>query len=85
MATNAANAYQDCAILNGLYACYNGIPTNQLKTELVMRRGAGIMLWESSMDTTDGTSLVSAIYERAHRASPRFSPTRFDLQVPSGD
>lgn len=66
VAANPANAYHDCAAINGLSACYNGIPTMQQKTDLLLQRGAGMMFWESSMDTTDGTSLVSAISVRAH-------------------
>jgi GH18 family chitinase len=45
----------------GGYA-YNGISTIQHKTELAMDRGSGIMIWELSHDTTDETSLLSAIY-----------------------
>lgn len=67
VAADPANAYQDCATLHDSYRCYNGISTLQQKTDLMLRRGAEIMFWESSMDTTDETSLVSAISMRAHR------------------
>jgi len=42
---------------------YNGIPTIQAKTALAASDGSGIMIWELSMDTTDETSLLRAIYE----------------------
>ncbi len=48
---------------NGDY--YNGIPTIQAKTQLAMDRAGGIMIWELSHDTNDGTSLLSAIYQKA--------------------
>jgi chitinase len=42
---------------------YNGIPTIQAKTALAADEGSGIMIWELTMDTTDETSLLRAIYE----------------------
>jgi chitinase len=43
----------------GIY--YNGIPTVQKKVDLALQRGGGVMIWELSQDTNDGTSLLSAI------------------------
>lgn len=42
---------------------YNGIATIQAKTALAASEGAGIMIWELSMDTADDTSLLRAIHE----------------------
>ncbi len=84
VAANPANAYQDCATMNDSYVCYNGIPTMQQKTELLLQRGAGMMFWESSMDTTDGTSLVSAIFARAHGDRPDLYPNGH-LRVAAGN
>jgi chitinase len=47
---------------NGYY--YNGIPTIQKKVDLALQRGGGVMLWELSQDTTDGTSLLAAIHAK---------------------
>ncbi len=66
VAADRENAYRDCATVDGSYGCYNGIPTMQKKVDLMLQRGAGIMFWESSEDSADDTSLVSAIYARAH-------------------
>ncbi|MDB5048791.1 MAG: Chitinase [Fibrobacteres bacterium] len=44
---------------------YNGQPTMRRKTELAYRKGGGIMFWEISQDTADGTSLLGAIHEKA--------------------
>jgi GH18 family chitinase len=44
---------------NGIF--YNGIPTVQKKVDLALQRGGGIMIWELSQDTNDGTSLLAAI------------------------
>lgn len=48
---------------NGDY--YNGIPTIKAKTTLAMQRAGGIMIWELSQDTSDATSLLSAIWSVA--------------------
>ena len=40
---------------------YNGQPTLRRKTELAWRKGGGIMFWEISQDTSDDTSLLTAI------------------------
>ena len=42
---------------------YNGIPTIIAKTELSLEQTGGIMYWETSKDTTDDTSLMSAIWD----------------------
>ena len=47
----------------GSMVYYNGIPTIQAKTQLALQRGSGIMIWELSQDTTDATSLFTAIYQ----------------------
>lgn len=44
---------------NGTY--YNGIATIQAKTQLACERASGIMIWELSQDTSDSSSLLSAI------------------------
>jgi chitinase len=43
---------------------YNGQPTMRRKTEVAWRKGGGIMFWEISQDTSDGTSLLSAIHDQ---------------------
>lgn len=45
---------------------YNGIPTLQEKTRLALRRASGLMIWALPYDTTDSTSLLSAIYQTAY-------------------
>ncbi len=75
VAADPQNAYRDCATVNGSYGCYNGIPTIQAKTKLSMQRGTGIMFWELSQDTSDSTSLVSAIYQTANDGGPTLTPT----------
>ena len=40
---------------------YNGQPTMRRKTELAFKRSGGIMFWEISQDTSDDTSLLTAI------------------------
>jgi GH18 family chitinase len=47
---------------NGIF--YNGIPTVQKKVDLALQRGGGVMIWELSQDTNDGTSLLAAIRAR---------------------
>lgn len=47
---------------------YNGIKTMKAKTQLALERGAGIMIWEISEDTTGQYSLLKAINEEVqHR------------------
>jgi chitinase len=44
---------------------YNGIPTIQRKTELALKKGGGIMVWEISQDTFDPqSSLLRAIQKK---------------------
>lgn len=57
---------------NGDY--YNGIPTIKAKTSLAMQRAGGIMIWELSHDTTDSTSLLSAIYATAGGSTNNTAP-----------
>jgi GH18 family chitinase len=40
---------------------YNGIATMKQKTSLALQQAGGIMIWELSQDTQDGTSLLKAI------------------------
>lgn len=42
---------------------YNGIKTMKQKTRLAIKRGAGIMIWEISLDTTGEHSLLKAIHD----------------------
>ena len=65
VATNPAFANQDCATINGVSECYNGLPTIRRKTQWAMANAGGIMNWELSQDATGANSLVSAIYATA--------------------
>jgi chitinase len=61
IAQDQSNAQRD----NNGSVWYNGVPTIRKKTELALSKGGGIMFWEISQDTSDGTSLLSAIHETA--------------------
>jgi len=63
VALDPANANRDCTTANGAQQCYNGVPTVRRKTQYMLANGGGMMNWELSQDTTNATSLVSAIYE----------------------
>lgn len=63
----AANA--DTLDYQGETVYYNGIATMQEKTRLAMAQGSGIMFWALPHDTTDTTSLLSAIFNAAHEGS----------------
>ena len=65
VAMNPAFANQDCATVNGVQECYNGLPTIRRKTQYMMANGGGMMNWELSQDATGANSLVSAIYTTA--------------------
>lgn len=54
-----ADPYAD--VFDSIY--YNGIKTMKQKTRLAMKRGAGIMIWEISEDTTGQYSLLKAIHD----------------------
>jgi GH18 family chitinase len=54
-----ANPYSD--VYDSVY--YNGIKTMKQKTKLAITRGAGIMIWEISEDTTGTYSLLKAIHD----------------------
>lgn len=54
-----AGADQD--VYDSIY--YNGTKTMRQKTRLAMERGAGIMIWEISEDTTGTNSLLKAIHD----------------------
>jgi chitinase len=41
---------------------YNGIPTIRKKTELALRKGGGVLIWEITQDTDGETSLLGAIH-----------------------
>ena len=84
VAADPSNANRDCATVQGTYGCYNGIPTALQKTDLMLQRGAGIMYWETSMDTTDGTSLVSAIYARSRGGASPPVPTATPVSTTGG-
>lgn len=43
---------------------YNGRPTIRRKTEMAYRKGGGVMIWELTQDTSDSTSLLSAIHDQ---------------------
>jgi chitinase len=51
---------------NGYIMYYNGIPTIKNKTQLAIKKAAGIMIWEITYDLPAGRkSLLDAIYEAA--------------------
>jgi chitinase len=50
---------------------YNGIPTLMKKTELAIRKGGGIMIWEISQDTTGEASLLGAIHNTVLKSALR--------------
>ncbi len=50
---------------------YNGIPTIRAKTRLAMEKAGGVMIWEITQDTHDGTSLLTAIDAVARTGSPQ--------------
>lgn len=51
---------------NGYIMYYNGIPTIKNKTQLAMKKAAGIMIWEVMYDLPGSRkSLLNAIYEAA--------------------
>jgi GH18 family chitinase len=56
----------DQVLRHSVMEYYNGLPTIQQKTELAMQRASGIMIWALAHDTTDSTSLLSAIYQTAY-------------------
>jgi chitinase len=54
----------------GTTVFYNGIPTLGKKVALAVERGSGIMFWTLEHDTTDSTSLLSAIYTYLYGVNP---------------
>jgi len=70
VAMDPANANRDCAYANGAQQCYNGVPTIRRKTQYMLVNGGGMMNWELSQDTSNATSLVSAIYETVMGGTP---------------
>ena len=54
----------------GTTVFYNGIPTLLKKINLALERGSGIMFWTLEQDTTDSTSLLSAIYTYLYGVNP---------------
>jgi hypothetical protein len=76
VARDPANANRDCATINGVQECYNGLPTIRRKTSWAMANAGGIMNWELSQDATGSNSLVSAIYATATGGTqPTTGPT----------
>ncbi|MDG4824824.1 glycosyl hydrolase family 18 protein [Asanoa sp. WMMD1127] len=75
IAQNPAFANQDCATINGVQQCYNGLPTVRAKTQWAMANAGGIMNWELSQDPNNANSLVSAIYSVATGGSNPNPPT----------
>ena len=70
VALDPANANRDCATVNGVQQCYNGIPTIKRKTQWAMANAGGVMNWELSQDTSGSTSLLSAIYDTVMGGTP---------------
>ncbi len=64
--TDPAAANADEIDYSGDTVYYNGLPTIRDKTRLAMGNASGIMIWTLAQDTSDGTSLLTAIYETAH-------------------
>jgi chitinase len=62
---DAAAANTDELDYYGQKVYYNGIPTMQQKVRLARQRASGLMIWALPQDTTDGTSLLNAIYHAA--------------------
>jgi chitinase len=54
-------AYVDERKLLSTIINYNGIPTMRRKTELAIEQSSGVMIWALNYDSTDETSLLSAI------------------------
>jgi len=71
VATSAEAPNEDALDYFGTTVNYNGIATIKAKTELAMRRASGIMAWALAHDTTDSTSLLSAIDETVRAAGRR--------------
>ncbi len=53
---------------------YNGQPTIRAKTELAKSEAGGVMFWELSQDTRDGTSLLETIWSVAGPLTQQPSP-----------
>ncbi|MBP2479087.1 GH18 family chitinase [Crossiella equi] len=70
VAMNPNNANQDCIQASGAQQCYNGVPTIKRKTQWAVANAGGMMNWELSQDTNNGTSLVSAIFDAAGGTTP---------------
>lgn len=66
---NPAAANQDTLEYMGQTVYYNGIPTMQQKTQLAMENASGIMIWALSHDTSDDSSLLSAIFQAVHQGN----------------
>jgi chitinase len=71
VATSAEAPNADALDYFGTTVNYNGIATIKAKTELAMSRASGIMAWALAHDTTDSTSLLSAIDETVRAAGRR--------------
>jgi chitinase len=71
VASSAEAPNADALDYFGTTVNYNGIATIKAKTELAMRRASGIMAWALAHDTTDSTSLLSAIDETVRAAGRR--------------
>lgn len=67
-----ANAANICRDSDGS-DFWNGIPTIREKAELARTRAAGVMTWELSQDTHNGTSLLTAMYEAVNGMESSFS------------
>lgn len=67
----AMGANPDNDVFDSIY--YNGIRTMKQKTRLAMQRGAGIMIWEISEDTTGQYSLLKAIHDASAEGAAGFT------------
>lgn len=54
---------------------FNGMPTIREKTQLAMREGSGIMIWQLLHDTGDDHSLLKVVYETSQKKNKK-SKTR---------
>lgn len=59
LVAQGADPYSD--VYDSIY--YNGIKTMKQKARLALQRGAGLMIWEISQDTTGKYSLLKAIHD----------------------
>jgi hypothetical protein len=80
---DADAAFADQFEYLGSRVAYNGLGLIRRKTQLAMAEASGMMMWTVHHDTTDETSLLSAIYDTAHGVAPVLPPLS-PLPLPLG-